>query len=270
MTQQEQEVRTLHVARAQKTVEAKVLLSYVWINDMLYAYRHQIAFDREDATGMSALVSINDVDTYGIATLPDLVAYEKGACNEIKRISRLCYVTQEFLDDVRTRTPFYATQAHKLEAFDASAYGAAVRGELDPDRLVTVNLAKMMVYDRFGRPVASAIQFDFMNGSMSDINYDLGIALRVLSADKRVVPVNEKREKIQALEITAIPYYLESDASQELRFCFTLSSSEQLVLQEAAGVKEVSGWAQIRQAMFDTDIMGLRAAGAQKTERIDG
>lgn len=119
-----------------------------------------------------------------------------------------------------------------------------------------------------GRILVPALAGDYMNGHFDDAHYDLTKAIAHLKENPGVRPaVFERRYRQEdsepKLEVHRIPYYnAEHLKSENLHFYWTPTQEEATAIVEQASQYSNGVSSKAWRAVFELDLLGLRAAGA--------
>ena len=143
-------------------------------------------------------------------------------------------------------------------------FTALVESGVSVDRVLRIDYSSHMVFDRSGNVMPAGIHFEYIKACMDNAHYDLLRALEILKQNERVHFLSRRERLTDEPEILAIEHYNASSLrNRYLAFWFEPTVEEQRALwekQKAYGTKYPS--TEEYRAMFDLDILGLRAGGA--------
>lgn len=247
------------------TYEATTDLDYVDLGDNLAVYRLSREWRTDGATLPSMFKELPASQvTEGFARLSTLKSYLKGKGN-IREPDKLCLVQKNFLQ-LAARHGF--SNACELLGKDTyysieKPFTALTEGSADVEQLILVERSSHQLFDRYGNILPVAQFFDYIHAGMHNGRYDLKKALEILRKNDRVHGVSS-RGKDAELQILEVEYYnREKFCSHYLCFWFEPTPEEQKQLwakQLTYGGDYPS--TEFHRAVFDLDILGLRAGGA--------
>jgi len=149
-------------------------------------------------------------------------------------------------------------------------YTAFEKGDANPEDLLDIDMSNNVVLTRTGEPMPQPLHFDYMDGYLNNGAYDLEKALPVLRANPRVRPSDVPRGQRDELSILPVPSYnRRTNQSQYLAVTFIPTMDELQRMVAHIPASRLSRLERYR-AVFELDILGLRAAGAAKYPTYEG
>lgn len=266
-------------------MEAQTQLSYVDIGNNQAVYRLQRTIQPATDAKVPGMVKgmVQNSSREGIATLPSIEKFLKQG-QGLSEVQGLSLVPESFPEMVArygyVKGGEMAYEGLSQEAKDALArpFTQIVENGVGLERLLQQDYASHMVFDRAGVVQPTGVYFDYISARMSNAVYDLKRALEVLEKNDRVffVEDSESRRRRSSTaptsKIQSIPYYnVSKHSSSYLSFWFQPTAEEMQRMwekQKSYGTQYPSTCQ--HQAMFDLDILGLRAAGAAYYEDFHG
>jgi hypothetical protein len=209
----------------------------------------------------------------GIATMANLDKFLKGKAPFIKN-ENVELVHPALLEAMRKLGYNYAAESlskgqpavSNVPFTDITEKGA------DPKNIVRLDYGSHMVFNLDGESMPVAIHCDYIDAYMRDGAYHLEKAETILKADPRIRFVKEDarygRHGTAEPEsyIRTVPHYnSESGCSRYLEFWFMPTAEDAKKLwEQQKSYKAQFPSTEDHRAMFDLDILGLRAGGAAK------
>lgn len=140
-------------------------------------------------------------------------------------------------------------------------------GENTPEDLLLWSRYSSTFFSMKGDPLPQVLSFDYIDGNICDGAYILERALQVLKADPRVLPPDEPNAVYTergTLRIEAVPHYNRRPGSrQTLKFLFAPTEADMKKMVDHDPKARTCDDAR-RKAVFELDLLGLRAAGAAR------
>ena len=212
----------------------------------------------------------------GFARPADVVAFLDENTATIPAIANMYLVPRSFKEQVRTVGFGQATiNAGSVLQNMADLSAQFQAGNLDLDDIVILDIGSHRLMDRHGTILPSAIAFSYIDGGMKDGCYDLEKALVILANDARVsaygTPSTRKGAVDAApLSIEGVPYYnAGGGCSQTITFMFAPTAEDMKVIYEKSSSYSTDHpMARLHRAVFDLDLLGLRAGGAAKFDNF--
>lgn len=134
--------------------------------------------------------------------------------------------------------------------------------------LVRNDRSNHMLFDIDGRPLPIALRYDYMDGMIQDGCYDIERMVEFLRPHRQIYPMRED----DWIEVLNVPYYSVSEGcSKYCRFIFSPTQEQMIAIWEEAkriGCNYPS--TNLREAMFNLDLIGLREAGISKSDTYYG
>jgi hypothetical protein len=213
----------------------------------------------------------------GFAHPNDVIAFANDATPTLSSIPLLRVVPPGFRDAARTKGyPTALQEFEKQFVWKGDFMDQLVSGEVVFDDIVYVDNGSHMLFDRCHEVLPTAISYDSLNRMVHDGAYHLDKALAVLSKDPRVLPRISKEtlrrypDMANELAIMNVDTY-DSAIIWAIEFAFAPTPEDMRAIWEKAksyGTQYPS--TMLRQAVFDMDMLGLRAAGAAKYDTFYG
>lgn len=236
---------------------------------------HKIAFSEDVPENLTSRFP-ETVDC-GFAHPNDVIAFANDATPTLTSIPLLRVVPPGFRDAARTKGyPTALQEFEKQFVWKGDFMDQLVEGQVDFDDIIYLDNGAHMLFDRFYEVLPTAISFDYSNRMVHDRAYHLDKALEVLVKDPRVIP-RASRETLRRypdmankLAITDADTFDDS-VTRTIEFAFAPTPDDMRTIWEKAksyGTNYPS--TMLRQAVFDLDMLGLRAAGAAKYDTFYG
>ena len=241
------------------TVAVTRTVEHIAINDRLVAVRvtQEGVLNKTTkvaAKRFAALLAANKNEM--ILTLDNL---KKLLAGDGYKTEDLHAVTDAFLESARTKGYVNAAELHAKEfsndnptVFERLEAGESLR-------MVKFDYGSHMLFDDEGRVLPTALHYDYTNGSMRNGSYDLAKTLDVLSKLPDVYVDDAK-----PLAVQSVPYYnVSPGCSAFLQFWYGPTQEQmEAIWEKAKSMGSTYPSTRLREAAFELDIMGLRAAGA--------
>lgn len=256
-------------------VQMAYSLRYVALNDNLVAYK----LGRGPLPGQKTLKQLEGklelTVEEGICHKDSLERFLKGRTKDLVR-EDVSLVHPELLDALRTKG--FADGMESLgkvrQALSQAPFTDITENGANPNNIVRVDFSSHMVFDLEGESLPVAVHCDYISAYIHDGTYRLEKAEAILKNDPRVRFIEEgsrysRKTSSAGSEksfIQAVPYYnARVGCSNYLPFWFmpTAEDAKRLWAQQKSyGTRYPS--TEAHRAMFDLDILGLRAGGAAK------
>jgi hypothetical protein len=262
------EDNTMHIEHKSQTVTYEVTadIDYIDLGDNLAVYRLSREWRTSDGNIPALFKELPASQaTEGFARLSALQSYIKGKGKLPREPEKLCLVQKDYLQ-LAARYGFmdaWERLGKNVVLSIDKPFTAISEGTASAEQLVQVDTASHLLFDRNGEILPVAQYFDYINAGMCDGRYDLEKALEILKKNPRIHGVTN-RGKEEELQIIPVEYYnRERYCSQYLRFWFepTLEEQRQLWAKQCSYGREYPS-TDFYRAVFDLDILGLRAGGA--------
>jgi hypothetical protein len=190
-------------------------------------------------------------------------------------------VSDKYIEDIRTKGFDFVwreARENKVEWCSRDFFADFAEGKLRGRNLIRIDFGNYLIAEKSGLPLPAAIHFDYMAGGIHDGRFDLEkAASHLLSRDDVVVfqpssvshgvrsmarPV--RRKIVNARDcICDVPHYnWASNRSRYLSFKWMPSIDQYRAV--AAMAENLALSDQVHKAIFDSDALGLRAAGAAR------
>lgn len=158
------------------------------------------------------------------------------------------------------------------------AFTALTSGEATIENVVRVDWGNFILFDHEDRPLPVALTFNYMQGHFDESRYDLRKAAQHLLTRPDVVvfrnppygaSYDERRGRTPVPAASAdeaiqpIPYY-NATSRRSHQIVFRWMPDAETYRQIASNVKSLALSDDVRRAVFDLDLLGLRAAGAAR------
>lgn len=246
-------------------------LSYLQVKDDLYVYKLTYTHKLPESTPGSIASTYKDKEYQGFAKLLALQDFSDNKVEDLVKEVGLYLVKAEFLEMAQKEG--YVTAAEHYAPI-SKMYDEFAQSEVSPDLVVRIDRGSYTLFDLSGDVLPTAMHFDYTRGQMDEATYDLGVAVEVLRRDPRITPIDPDNYRGQvctkALQYYDIPYYnSELGRAKTLPFLFSPTKEDMLKLWEKAETyKGHHPSNELHRAVFDLDMLGLRAAGAVKVTSI--
>lgn len=124
-----------------------------------------------------------------------------------------------------------------------------------------------MLFDAEGEVLPVALKFNYTLGMISDVIYDIENMVEYLKKHVHVHATKEGKE----IKVLDVPYYNVSAGSKYCEFIFSPSADQmKMILEDAKRIEARYPSTALRQAVFNLDLLGLRAAGLCKVDNYWG
>lgn len=164
----------------------------------------------------------------------------------------LWYLPKEIRDLLLTEGFSSAITPENLELYEASAEHLFKKLEKGNFSVTEDDVFELSFYDHSikclnGDPLPVAIKIDYMDGFFDNSNFDLDLAVQILSKNKQIIPAEEKgpsRKKIEnkspVLKLQKIPYYnVDEERDSYLSFWFVPTKDQ---MKRIIEIKNNSKW----------------------------
>lgn len=207
----------------------------------------------------------------GFATPADISAFLDDQANELKAIPGMRVVPAGFRE--------MAQRVGFMDAFEVSQAAMLVTndhlenlrsGAVSLDDVVRVELSSHMLFDRHGEILPVAIRFDYSNGGFHSGRYDIDKALAILAKDPRVAPVVARgKPQVGGLSVRRVADHFSTDDFNQRHIPFIFAPTVEdmrAIWAKCLSYGDNYAFGRKYDAIFDLDILGLRAGGATKYE----
>lgn len=203
----------------------------------------------------------------GITTVALLDSFLKGKASKLEA-QQVYAVKPELLDAVRT-LGFSEAMEQYGQSLSLTPFSDLSANGVEGFSMIRIDTSSHMVFDLDEVSLPVAMHFDYMNGFMKDGAYNLEKALELLQADPRVrfaADLPKSKGGKETPFIQNVPSYnARNGSSQFLSFWFMPTAEDAKRLWEKQlSYKTKYPSTTARQAVFDLDVLGLRAGGAAK------
>jgi len=213
----------------------------------------------------------------GFARAEDIAAFANDTAPALTSIPLLRLAPAGFREAAKTHGfPRALQQFEKQFVWNGDFLEQFAQGVADIDDIVYLDHGSHMLFDRNHDVLPTALSFDHLNRMVHNGAYYLDRALEVLAKDARVIPraskdaLRRNPELADVLAITNVDY-CDSSYTQSIEFAFSPTPDDMRTIWAKAqsyGTQYPS--TMLRQAVFDLDMLGLRAAGAAKYDKFYG
>lgn len=226
----------------------------------LSAFKLSYTYNANDVPDWCAALLENKVSA-GVISNDELNAFKTGKSKELNANREYMFLPQEYLDLV-------AKEGYPAPSYDADLLKTVTAANASPWDvpsdwvLVRIDASMHMIFDLEDKPYPMPVFFDYIRGLSSDGVYDLEKLVPYLKTHPQVQPKDGHGE----LRIHSVPYYNVSEGcSRYVPFTFEPTPEQMISLWEKAN--ELSPQfpsTELHQAVFELDLIGLRAAGIAK------
>lgn len=248
---------------AKVTFEATVAVTrtveHIAINERLVAVRVTQSGQLAKPTGIAKKrfsASLTNSKTEMILTPDNLKKFLAGKAYKTEQLEA---VSDAFLESARTKGYPRAAELHQSE-FDRKNTTIFERLEAGESlRMVKFDFGGHMLFNDEGRVLPTGLHYDYTNGNMRNGCYDLAKTIDVLNKLPDVYVDDGK-----PLAIEMVPYYnVSPGCSASLQFIYG-PTQEQMdaIWEKAKTMTKTYPSTMLREAAWELDTMGLRAAGA--------
>lgn len=203
---------------------------------------------------------------HGIAKTSAIKQFEQGKAKELKGDQRFYLVPPEYLTLVREQG--FTAPGEDKELTERIAAANDTPLEMPEGwSVVVVDYASHMLFDVEGQPLPVGLYYDYMSGMVCDGAYFI----------EKMVPYLKEHPQVQgfrgkAIECQSVPYYnVSPGCSRYTTFVFGPTQAQMLALWECAQkLNKHYPSAVLREAVFELDLLGLRAAGIARSDSFYG
>jgi hypothetical protein len=203
--------------------------------------------------------------TEGITSQAGLSAFRDGAVTMPGYSKNFVPVfgNVEFRDHIRRHGWLDAEVYKSFKDLDKDPYTRFVAGEFHAEDIVFIEGSSHMVFDVERKPLPCAILFDYISAHMDNSRYDLPKALAILKA-RDDIRFEAESSWDKAGEVSRIPSYnADKDRNACLKFVWMPSVEDYRRMWAKCAEYETKYPSTERyRAVFDLDLLGLRAGGA--------
>jgi hypothetical protein len=263
---------SLQIFENETTVLTKTRLSVVELEANLHIYRMTSTAEKVSATGpltVDVKRKIPDQSTWGFVDDENLEKLKAGGEFSKRNLHYLSKHGQELF-----RTQGWGAWDDKQLLGLREDVFEHITANPDLDTIVNIKYDSNMLMDRNGDPLPVALHFDYIShGGITDGRYDLKLlAAHLLTRDDVWIYPNQggwrkddvdRTKRATTVEecITEIPYYnRERGSAQTVYFRWMPTLEAYRKMWANCGGKYPS--TDMHQAIFDLDLLGLRACGA--------
>jgi hypothetical protein len=249
-------------ATVQQTV-TRTLLTYP-VSDKVVAVKLDTLTahpDGRQALGLPAQNGEQSVQFF--AKLSDVKKFAAGKIDALPDLG-YCLVTPEILEYLSKNGWFNNDEGYALAKEFPAAYDTFAEGKGDAELVVKLDFSNNLAYFLNGDMVPTGIRFNYIDGRVRNDTYHLDKAADCLLNNPQV---NLGAAKTAAEAIVPIPYYNCTPGSHSSLVAFVFSPTRdqmQALMAKAKSYKSRYYSTELRRAIFDLDLLGLRAAGAAK------
>lgn len=218
--------------------------------------------------------SVHTVRKEGFCCAAAISAFNKGKAQGVQALPNLSLLHKDLFKLAQQKGFVPAWEAcEKLSggAQHEKPYTEFLEGRATLEQVAHAEWASHMLFDRHGTILPVGHYCDYIEAHMHDGAYDLKKALAILEQDPRVTFVTESRHG-NGSPIHDIPRYNRDERRQHyIPMIFSPTAEDAVRLweaQKAYGTQYPS--TKRYEAMFDLDILGLRAGGASRYDSFNG
>lgn len=242
------------------TVKIKKSVEYYPLSQHYSAFRLVTDSDIISSDNHQAFAEFSSsTEKIGIASVQDIMEFCYGSTSSIEDNSDLMFVPDEFLVSLQQ-----IGYSRTLDKFDATLNGIqknlmslwSKRGY----QLVRMYRSGHMVFDLADRLLPMAIRFDYINGGITNEDYDLDQVVSVLKQNQQVRGLSD-----DVIETSDIPWYnRESHRSKAVEFVFSPTQEQmQQIWQTARQMNARYPSTQIVRAVKKLDLLNLNICKKQ-------
>lgn len=207
----------------------------------------------------------------GFATPAEISAYLDDQSTDLKAIPGMRVVPPGFRETMqrnRFMDAFEVYQAAMLATNDH--LGGLQSGTISLDDIVRLETSSHMLFDRHGEVLPVGFYFDYSNGGFHSGRYDIDKALAILAKDPRVSPAPIRgKPQVGGLTVRRVADHFSTDdySQRHIAFMFAPTVEDMRAIWAKCQTYEHRGsypFGNRYDAIFDLDILGLRAGGATK------
>lgn len=209
---------------------------------------------------------LHGAERQGMAKTSVVKRFEQGRTPDLHGDPHYWLVPAEYLTLVQTQG-FTAPESDKALC---DRIAEANKTPMDVPKgwcVVVVDYASHMLFDVNGVPLPVGLYYDYSSGMARDGAYDLEKMVPYLTAHPQVHGLQGK-----PLSIQSVPYYNVSPGCSRFTTFVFAPNQEQMVAMWAKA-KELNKRypsTALREAVFELDLMGLRAAGIARSDSFYG
>jgi hypothetical protein len=245
-------------------VKTEKRIDYLTVADDVVVYRLTMNITRGvRAKGPKVIVS------EGITSTRGLSAFRNGADHMPPyRKDRGGLLVEDSFREMMRASGWVGDDIYKaFEAASKDPYTRFVEGKATAANLVFVDASNHMTYDIEGEPLPTAVLFTYIEAHMDNGHYDLEKALAILKARDDIRFVGDNRWT-PADQVANIPGYNAEPGRDRCIGFVWMPKVEDYRRMLAKCAKYKDAWTSMNRyrAVFDLDILGLRAGGAAKLD----
>lgn len=210
--------------------------------------------------------SLLDSHTTGITTTADVQRFLAGECGELRADPHWRLVSPDYLQMAQQQGYIEAESDLDLEPALAAANQAPLAMP-EGWSVVRNAFSKNLLFGADGNPLPVGLLFDYLHGMVRDGCYDLPRLVDYLNQHPQVRPI--KRSGNARLAVEHIPSYnARPGCTRHTRFVFA-PTAEQMRQMWATALKIKPSYpsAALHEAVFELDLLGLRAQGIATADR---
>lgn len=209
--------------------------------------------------------------TSGFAPPADIAAFLDDEAAEVKGIAGMLIAPPGFKETMRHNMFMDALEKHQTELFaKADRLEGLQSGTIDLDDIIRLDTASHLLYDRHGEVLPVGFRLDYSTGGYHSGRYDIDKALEILSKDPRVSPLPIRGKVPEGgLRVLRVADHFSTDDYEQRHIAFMFAPTVEdmrALLARCKSYEDGSSypWGNRYDALFDLDILGLRAGGAAK------
>ncbi len=265
------------------TTELTFNAKYFGVGAGFVAYRFEFATQNADSLYPFVPASNMNWAQEGFASQEAVQGYLDGRYSGFRANSELTLVRPGLLETAaklglsRAFAQFDKRAGYRGAGIIASPFTALTQNEARVEDIVRLDCTAEMAFDMNEEPLPLAIVFDYANAWMDNERYDLDVALTILRANPRVTFLDPDTGEPCKGSIYAIPGPGRGPAVGEARthcllFAYSPTADEVRALWELQQKMGDSRFpAQTKyEAIFEMDLLGLRAGGAARSTSFWG
>ncbi len=206
---------------------------------------------------------LKTVNRHGLAKTSAVKSFARGASEDLVGNTSYLLASQEYLSLVQ-QAGFCAPHEDKDMLAQMQAVNADPLNPPEGWAVVRVDHSSNMLFDMQDHPMPIGLHFDYMSGNVRDGAYDLPRLVEHLKQNPQVRPLQGQTD----IKVVPVPYYnVSAGCHSYVAFLFAPAQEQmQLMWDKAQTLNKKYPSTALHQAIFDLDLLGLRAAGIARGE----
>jgi hypothetical protein len=255
------------------TVEQQ--LAYRELAPGLFAFKMTRRFVLPERVPAGLAGFLKDVVTCGLARAAELQAFVSGDRDTLVGDRQLCLMPPDFLKKVQLQGYFLLDEEAKGFTAQMDEVNSAPLEMPEDWVVVRQDHAGHMLFDLDENPLPVGLAFDYTGGCIRDGCYDMDKLVAHLNENPQVTALRSDmgaKSKPARITVESVPYYnISPGCTKYASFLFAPTSEQMQQLWETAKrLNKKYPSTVLREAVFELDMLGLRAAGIARSDSYYG